>query len=48
MVQFFSDMFDNSQTEDIIPIRYTTGTLGWQETEGKLKFTPYSSDLIFR
>ena len=46
MVQFFSDMFDNSQTEDIIPIRYTTGTLGWQECEGELMFVPYSNDLI--
>ena len=46
LLQFFSDMFDNSQTEDIIPIKYTTGTLGWQECEGELKFVPYSNDLI--
>lgn len=46
LAQFFSDMYNNSQDEDIIPLKYTTRTLGWQECEGELNFVPYSSDLI--
>ena len=46
LAQFFSDMYNNSQDEDIIPLKYTTRTLGWQKCEGELMFVPYSSDLI--